>query len=371
MQRRTGVSRSNTRRSVVCLIMCVGVVLAGSGRAEQGLPVRPVARSPQIEIWAPGIYDGIERPADREDRVRYQINATVLFPLFSIPLAHREDVGFASAAVQEFSKGPQLMRTFELFSASFPERARGLNRTGFIREVVNIRRGRIRWTAHFGALSSNPETSRQEVALDSDESLQSYTVLDGFTNDSHSSNVDAHLVLNGSWSSPQQFYETLMPVWRMAEPEAEEERSQPQADVPSMRPLGFLGILHHSLDVAARDVERRSVPRKILHAFAHKGQLMFLALMDHRVDDGRQQLYVEQDLVASDATVHRLDYRILDQDKDEVQRFRVWTELPTARTDRVPVSVFPIAFEFKAKSFLELQAVRVEPVPARYSSIQP
>ena len=370
MQRRTGLTRSNTRRSAVGVLVCMSVVLAGSGRVEQGLPVRPTSRSPQIEIWAPGIYDGSERPADREDQVRYQVDATVLFPLFSIPLAHREDVGFASAAVQEFSKGPQLVRTFELFSASFPERARGLNRTGFIREVVNIRRGRIRWTAHFGALSSNPETSRQEVALDGDESLQSYTVLDGFTNDSHSSNVDAHVVLDGSWSSAQQFYETLVAVWRLAEPEVEEGRSQLQADVPSMRPLGFLGILHHSLDTAARDVQRRSVPRKILHPFAHKGQLMFLALRDHRVDDKRQQLYVERGLVPSDATVHRLDYQVLDRDKNELQRVRVWTELPAVRTDRVPVSVFPIGFQFKAKSFLELEAVRVEPNPSRYSSIQ-
>jgi len=120
------------------------------------LPVRSVSRAPQIEIPAPGLYDGTDLGADREQQASHQINATVLFPLFSIPLAHRDNVGFASAAVREFSQGPQLMRTFELFSASFPERALGLNRTGFIREAVSIRRGRIQWTAHFGALSSNP-----------------------------------------------------------------------------------------------------------------------------------------------------------------------------------------------------------------------
>ena len=362
--------QSNTQRLTLSLAVCVGVVLAGPGRAEQGLPVRSASRAPQIEVWAPGIYSGTERRPDRADHVQYQINATVIFPLFSIPLAHRDDVGFASAEVQEFSKGPQLMRTFELFSASFPERARGLNRTGFIREVVSISQGSIRWTAHFGALSSNPETSHQEVALDSDESLQSYTVLDGFTNRSHSSNVDAHLAIDGSWSSAQHFYKTLMEVWREGEAEIKEISSRPQAEVPSMRPLGFLGILHHSFDIAAQDVRRRSAPRMIRHPFAHKGQLMFLALTDHRVDTKRQQFYVDRGLATSDAVVHRLDYRILDRDKDEVQRFRVWTELPAVRTDLVPVSVFPIEFEFKAKSFLELQAVRVDPDVSRHVSIR-
>ena len=210
------------------------------------------------------------------------------------------------------------------------------------------------------------------MALDSDGSLQSYTVLDGFTNRSCSSNIDAHLVLDGSWSSAQQFYETLMQVWRETAPEMEEARSQPQTDVPSMRPLGFLGILHHSLDVAAQDVLRRSVPRRLRHPFAHTGQLMFLSLTDHRVDDKQQQLYVDRGLVASDATVHRLDDRISDRDKDKVQRFLVWTELRAARSDRVPVSVLPIGFEFKAKSFLELQAVRIDPDSARYSTnLQP
>ena len=343
------------------LAVCVGVVFAGPGRAEQGLPVRPASRAPQIEVWAPGIYDRTERRPDRSQLARYQVNATVLFPLFSIPLAHRDDVGFASAAVQDFQNGPRQVRTFELFSASVPERARGLNRTGFIREAVSMSRGGIRWTAHFGALSSNPETSRQEVALDSDESLQSYTVLDGFTNRSHSSNTDAHLVLQGSWSSAHHFHQTLIEVWRESEPEMEETRSHPQADVPSMEPLGFLGILHHSLGIAARDVRRRSEPRKIRHPFAHKGQLMFLDLIDHRVDRRRQRLYVEQGLVASDAVVHRLDYRILDRRRDQVQRFTLWTELPAVPTGRVSVPVFPIAFEFKAKSFLELQAVQVTP----------
>ena len=59
------------------------------------------------------------------------------------------------------------------------------------------------------------------------------------------------------------------------------------------------------------------------------------------------------------ATVHRLDYRILDREGGLVQRFRVWTELPSGQASEGSVPVFPVAFEFKAESFLRLHAVRV------------
>ena len=65
------------------------------------------------------------------------------------------------------------------------------------------------------------------------------------------------------------------------------------------------------------------------------------------------------DLVEPDATVHRLDYRILDREGGLVQRFRFWTELPPGQASEGSVPVFPVAFEFKAKSFLRLHAVRV------------
>jgi hypothetical protein len=87
--------------------------------------------------------------------------------------------------------------------------------------------------------------------------------------------------------SARHFYQTRMEVWRESEPEMEETRSHLQAEVPSMEPLGFLGILHHNLGGAAGDVGRRSAPHKIRHGFAHKGQLMFLDLTDHQVDSRR------------------------------------------------------------------------------------
>ncbi len=238
---------------------------------------------------------------------------------------------------------------------------------GFIREAVHVGESGALWTAHFGALSSNPEESRGEVALDSDESLQSYTVMDGFTDRNHSSNTETRLELLGSWSSAGFFYDTLMPVWRETEPNTE-TRTRPHTQVPSMEPLGFLGILQRSLAVAAGDVYRNSSPRLIRYPFAHKGELMYLALVDHRLDKKRQQRYIVEELVSPGATIHRLGYRIFDGSGGLVQRFRVWTELPAGAVARQAPPVFPVEFEFKAKSFLELRAVRVTASSPEYST---
>ena len=88
---------------------------------------------------------------------------------------------------------------------------------GLIREAVGLEPHGAGWTAHFGALSSNPETSRDQVALDVDETLQSYTVMDGFTDRRRSWNRDMRLRLEGSWSSPYSFYDRLIPAWRTTE----------------------------------------------------------------------------------------------------------------------------------------------------------
>ncbi len=341
-----------------------GVIVLGQGPERSGRvrvraarePGRDVRRlPPQIDLWAPGAFDDSD---SAERRVRYRVDATVLFPLFSIPLAHRENVGFASAVIREIrAESSFKLRAYELFATSFPERARGLNRTGFIREAVGTGPDGVQWTAHFGALSSSPERNRREVELDADETRQRYTIMDGFTDDAQSGNTEVRLELNGSWSSPDAFYASLLPAWRKIDPEGR-VWSRPQALVPHMEPLGFLGILQRSLEVAAGDISRRRRPLRVTYPFAHKGKLMRLALVGHRVDSRRARRLAEAGVIPADTDLHRVDYRILSQHRDEVQRFRVWTDLTDAPSGSA--DVLPIAFEFKAKSFLRLHATRTE-----------
>ena len=357
-------SGTTMRRIVASALTSISCLLAGDLGAGRALDAQTIASSqedrrlPQVEVRAPGVFDGRVSPI-HEHLAQYRINATVLFPLFSIPIAHRDDVGFALTSIREF---PDLetgsVRTHELFAASFPNRARGLNRMGFIREAVGLGRDGARWTAHFGALSSNPETSRQQVELDADETTQSYTVMDGFTDKRWSWNRDARLQLEGAWSSPLVFYATLIPVWRTTELDPL-VMTRLQAELGYPEPLGFLGIVSRSLRIASMNVHQREAIRKIQFSFTHKGELMYLSLRGHRVDRRRQQAYVADGLIERDAVLHQLHYRVLDADGREVRAFTVWTELPAGQDEQQSPPIIPVAFEFKAKSFLELEAVRV------------
>lgn len=343
------------RRSLAgAIAVLLGVGLGATQFTDEaGVP----PRVPEIDRRAPAVFDGLA--AETRASARYQIDATVLFPLFSIRIAHRDDVGFATVVVGDVPGSAAFrLRTYELFAASFPERARGLNRMGFIREAVGRGHAGARWTAHFGALSSSPETSRSEVALDSDESERPYTVLDGFTNRAGASNRDTRLELSGSWLSPRHFYEQLVPVWREVEPEPETRRKR--AVTPSDgEPLGFLGIVEKAIDMAAADAESGLGHRRVRHPFTHKASPMHLEARGRRVDRGRQRRYVERGLVEPSATVYKLDFRILDERGDRVQSFSLWTELPSddARTSSAPI--LPVGFVFRPKSFLELEGIRL------------
>ena len=184
------------RTGLLVLIAAVCAIVGGESRAAED-------RVPHIETRAPGTFDG-ERPVLSEAKARYQVNATVVLPLLvaSIPLVSRDAVGFASAAGRDFpDEGRIRLRTYEFFAASIPGRARGLNRLGFLREAVELRFDGVRWTAHFGVISSNRESSREEAeaSLDRDESVQPYTILDGFTDLTKNTNEAVDLDLKGRW----------------------------------------------------------------------------------------------------------------------------------------------------------------------------
>jgi len=87
--------------------------------------------------------------------------------------------------------------------------------------------------------------------------------------------------------------------------------------------------------------------------------LYYLEFRRHAIDDDAQEEYADRGLIAPESELHRLDYRLRNDEGDAVQDFRLWTELPdTSPPARFP-AVAPIAFEFKARAFLQLKAERV------------
>ena len=108
---------------------------------------------------------------------RYRADAQIL--LLGVPVLRREGVGGGSVSWREFT-GDGGSRLLEFNGFSIPERAAGLSRLGFIREVARTSPGSTE-SLYFGLMTASPEESAEEArkALHSATKEQAYTAIEG------------------------------------------------------------------------------------------------------------------------------------------------------------------------------------------------
>ncbi len=134
------------------------------GRCLLGMALFPFRRRLMAES-APLQVDRIV-PLAADAKVRrlgryYRADAVIL--LLSMPLFRRAAVGSGLAFFEETLHG-RTRRLALLFSGgSFPERTRGLNKVGSIREIVLERDGIPRDAAYFGVMTSSTEESLDQA----------------------------------------------------------------------------------------------------------------------------------------------------------------------------------------------------------------
>lgn len=349
---RRGMSRA-LRSGLGILSAVVAATLTAPAQASNRPPV------PWVESWAPGVFD--EGACPSLGTVTYRIDATVLLPLLvtAVPVTRRADVGVATFAAYDCpGTGDARLRALEFFAGSFPERARGLNRLGFLREVVRFGRSGPEGTAHFGVITANREESVEQAkqALDQHADAQPYTVIDGRITPAGASNTVTRMTLPGRWTSAGELYRTVQPIWIATPPT--DERVFPNVDGQAFSaPVGFLGALQISLHGLEGVEGRRN--RRAPVAYVHNGRAFTLDVSDTTVDRNQQRTFAQQGVVSPSAVIHRITYRILDNRRREVETFRVWVEWPAPSVpDPLPPPLVPVAFEFRPRSFLELRAVR-------------
>ena len=363
------------------LLMTAGMLAAPPPPAGgQSAGAQGALRTPMIESLAPGVFDpGVASRA--EVHVSYRVDATVRVPLLfgSVPVADRTDVGVASFRVRDLPDATgaetRTLRAYEFFAASDPERARGLNRLGFLREAAWIEDQVTQRTVQFGVISSDRGGSRAEAERNLDggdpSRTQTVSVVDSVIGSGATRSEVVRLSVVGRWRRADDLYAEVRPRWGAERPD---DAGTVVNDPPRYdRPVGFLGALQASLHQAAEAVASGTARADAHHRYVHDNDLYVLALHGCRTDKKRGRGYREEGLIGAGDEVHRLDYRLLSAPGGrKIESFRVWVVLPAvaAPAPGAGAPILPLAFEFRPRKYLELRARRVSlPPPPRTERI--
>src|SRR5208337_1951317 len=89
--------------------------------------------------------------------------ADALITLLGVTIFRRAGVGGGQASMEETGEAASLRRTLFFAAGSDPRHARGLNRLGWIREVVTGPASAPVESVYFGVLTSSPEESLEHA----------------------------------------------------------------------------------------------------------------------------------------------------------------------------------------------------------------
>jgi hypothetical protein len=175
---------------------------------------------------------------------RYRATAQIL--VLSIPLVRWPNVGGGSAVWRE-TELPQkrCVRLLEFTGFSRPERAAGLNRLGFIREISRIAENGATESLYFGLMTASPEETAEEArkSLHSTAKQAAYTAIDGRIGDGMVKTVVAHFEAPSQWSFNNR--EDLIQLAHKALASAPARPTEGEAGGPAVRP--FLETLADAL----------------------------------------------------------------------------------------------------------------------------
>ena len=344
-----------SRTALLGATVIVGTAAAGPWNAS----ARGQAASPRVTLLdqrAPGLFDSTTQPL-RGLEVRYRLDARVLLPLGfgAVPLWSRPDVGWVDASYRDRATDDgAVVRGYELFASSRPERARGLNRLGFFREALRLTGDGVEWTAYFGTMSASGEKSYSEATKAVEPGQPHvYDVTDGLA---------APLLAQASiFNVPTEARAaTASELYAILRPHLGQPRRTPSATGSPARPLpalAFLGALQASLARAA-DSAAPLKAKGLRVGFVHNGIVKQLEISGIRRDPRRAGAVAGSGFVRNANDVYSLDYRITSSEGTD-GTFKIWGELPSSRPDLPGGPIAPLAWEFQPRSFLRIYAERM------------
>ncbi len=263
---------------------------------------------------------------------RYSVNATIT--LFSVPLFSKGEVGGGYAIAEESDTLSGRVLSIQFGAGSCPERARGLNRLGYIHEAITEERvgvpSEFAWLA-FMTTSKENNLDQAKKALEASGAAIPYTASQGHgSRGAFTSRVERlEFPSRYTWRDIAWIEEKARAA--MAEGAGEAETGVPD------RPATFLYLLRRAL----ADSERRTTSRVIFN-----GRLFQMDTNKER-DESATAHFAGLKKIGPSGYVMRLDAVLTEKSNGFRTPFKVWYEPDSANS-------LPLRFEYQAKSFLRL-----------------
>lgn len=278
--------------------------------------------------------------------------ADITIQILRVPLYRKRGVGGAVANLRQYQNGRESAFGISFLAGSNPAQAGGVNRFGYIEEVV-VEEGRVpAEAAYFGMMTSSPESSfdSARAALgESDRQQAYYAGIDGYLKASESISTEAGFTSSGkyTWYGHPPFAELMKHALTDANSKVKEEsRANPRWGIP----ITFL----YAISKALRQPSGKQRMNYIYH-----GQEFELET-SREPDAKKGAEFQEAGLVKHWASVLRLEGRSKQIATNDKANFTIWQ-------DSSDPNGLPLRFEFQPKSFLKLTFERdphVDP-PAR------
>jgi hypothetical protein len=318
------LARLTTRRS------CLRALAFGCSGATFAISPR-VLRAAGLPNAAPLSWD---TPAgnDSSRQRRYRADAQVI--LLGVPLLHRTRVGGGNAVWRE-STAPEggLLRFLEFTGFSLPERAAGLNRMGFIRELSRFADNSPTESIYFGLMTSSPEESAEDArrALTVHATEIAYSAIEGRIGVDAVETSGAHFMAPARWS-----------VENRGEL-VDRARSALAAASRSAAGDGVHGIGSPPFLQSLAEVLRDPLVMETRYTYSSRIYHMWVS----RTPDPKVAAYFRgHGLIGEDRDVIRIAGRIRRETGGRETNFRLWFE-----PGEMPL---PLRIEYQAKSYLRL-----------------
>jgi hypothetical protein len=264
---------------------------------------------------------------------RYRASATIT--LLSIPIVSRGDVGSGFILIEKAGRATAI----QFGAGSYPEKARGLNRLGFIQELIaEINPGDLAECSYFAFMTTSAEKNVDQAkrALESSGATIPYAVAEGSGRDgSFASKLD-HITLSSqvTWRDYPQLTDQVRAAVAAADTSQRLEMSLPAGEGA---PTTFL----YAVRTALTSASARTSGSLIYNV------KQFMLRTDKQPDSAMGEHFAERNLVSDPNRVMLLNARIEECATGQVTPFKVWFE---AGRENLP----PLRFEYQAKSFLRL-----------------